>query len=183
MTIKRLAGFALFVAVVVSVLFGMTPNVTGQARAEAVKRTRLYVFDCGFITVADPKSFGLQKEEVVPWIDKISVASFLIVNPRGTLLWETGVLPDAQVQPGNPRGITKTLTTMAAAKPFPALSAAGQGERNCSRGIQYDYKITGCLFPDRYRDRGARQHPRRSGCAERPRGQSGVASIHNSVRR
>ena len=114
MTIKRFTRFALFVAVVVSVLFGMTPNVTGQARAEAVKTTRLYVFDCGFITVADPKSFGLQKEEVVPWIDKISVASFLIVNPKGTLLWETGVLPDAQVQPGNPRGITKTLKSQLA---------------------------------------------------------------------
>ena len=106
--------FAIFAGLVAFGPRDMVPRLIAQARPPAVQRTRIYVFDAGYITVADPKGFGLTKEEVVPWVDKISVASFLIVNPKGSLLWDTGVLPDAQFQPGNPRGVTKTLKSQLA---------------------------------------------------------------------
>jgi N-acyl homoserine lactone hydrolase len=100
----------LFAALVAFGLVGPAPSMLAQARPQAVQATRIYVFDCGYITVADPKGFGLTKEEVVPWIDKISVASFLIVHPKGTLLWDTGVMQDALVQPGGTTRGTQTVT-------------------------------------------------------------------------
>ena len=110
---NRVSG-ALLPALVALAVFAVMPRLTGQTRPQPVQALRLYVFDAGFISVPDPKSFGLTKEEVVPWIDKISVASFLIVHPKGSLLWDTGVLPDAQAQPGNNRGVTKTLKSQLA---------------------------------------------------------------------
>jgi len=109
--VASLATFAVLIAID---RLGVTPSLLAQTRPPVVQKTRIYVFDAGYITVPDPKGFGLTKEEVIPWTDKISVASFLIVNPKGTLLWDTGVLPDAQMQPGNNRGVTKTLKSQLA---------------------------------------------------------------------
>jgi N-acyl homoserine lactone hydrolase len=65
------------------------------ARPPAVKTTRLYVFDMGRLPVPDPKSYGFTKDEIpaVP----LAVAAYLIVNPKGTLQWETGLVPDEEV--------------------------------------------------------------------------------------
>ena len=57
---------------------------------------RLYVLDCGTLENMDTKRFGLQKEEVA--INSMSVPCFLIVHPKGTLMWETGTVPDSSWQ-------------------------------------------------------------------------------------
>ena len=49
---------------------------------------RLYVFDCGTLHVADVGRFQLKKEEVST--TDLSVACYLIVHPKGTLIWDTG---------------------------------------------------------------------------------------------
>jgi N-acyl homoserine lactone hydrolase len=54
---------------------------------------RLYVFDCGTLHVDDMARFQLKKEEVST--TDLSVACFLIVHPRGTLIWDTGAVPDS----------------------------------------------------------------------------------------
>jgi N-acyl homoserine lactone hydrolase len=59
-----------------------------------VRTTRLYVLDCGTITNIYPEIFGLTREEVKN--TTLAVMCFLIVNPKGTLLWDTG-LPDRWV--------------------------------------------------------------------------------------
>jgi glyoxylase-like metal-dependent hydrolase (beta-lactamase superfamily II) len=56
---------------------------------------RLYVFDLGWLKSANPQ----------PLLDRgvtvtdMSVAAYLIVHPRGTLLWDSGTIPDDQVRP------------------------------------------------------------------------------------
>jgi len=60
------------------------------------KSVRLYVFDNGMITGLDPAAFHLKKEEVAT-ADMV-VCSYLIVHPKGTLMWDTGAIPDAALK-------------------------------------------------------------------------------------
>ncbi len=59
----------------------------------ALKSLRLYVFDCGTIHLADLSRLSVTPEET--GTSDISVACFLIVHPKGTLMWDTGAVPDS----------------------------------------------------------------------------------------
>jgi N-acyl homoserine lactone hydrolase len=61
------------------------------------KSVRVYVFDCGTLEHMDPGRFQLKKEEV--GTDRIAVACYLIAHPKGTLMWDTGAVPDASWKP------------------------------------------------------------------------------------
>jgi len=93
----------------------LSPRISGQARRATPSTVRLYVFDCGVLKIADPMPlFGLKKEEV--GATDLSDAAYLIVHPRGALMWEAGLVPDAQIgapdaRPGAP---LKTLKAMMA---------------------------------------------------------------------
>ena len=64
------------------------------------KSVRLYVFDCGSLNISDPERFRFKKEELAT--TNLSVACFLIVHPKGTLMWDVGAVPDAALKPGAP---------------------------------------------------------------------------------
>ena len=69
-------------------------NLAGSPDATvAPSSVRLYVLDGGTLQVADVGRFGLKREEVAT-VD-FSVAAFLVVHPKGTLMWDTGAVPDA----------------------------------------------------------------------------------------
>src|SRR5260221_9491965 len=57
---------------------------------------RLYVLNCGTLHIADLGRFGLKKDEVAT--SDLSVPCFLVVHPQGTLIWDTGGVPDADWQ-------------------------------------------------------------------------------------
>jgi N-acyl homoserine lactone hydrolase len=59
----------------------------------APSSVKLYVLDGGTLHVADVGRFGLKREEVA-MVD-FSVAAFLVVHPKGTLIWDTGAVSDA----------------------------------------------------------------------------------------
>jgi glyoxylase-like metal-dependent hydrolase (beta-lactamase superfamily II) len=74
-------------------------SVPVQGRAELAPRPvvdapRLYVLDCGTITNDRPEHHGLTRDEVK--YTAFANMCYLIVHPRGVLLWDTG-LPDAIV--------------------------------------------------------------------------------------
>ena len=69
---------------------------------------RLYVFDCGRLTVEDPSRFNFAKAEIA--VLDLSVPCFLVVHPGGTLMWDVGVVPDNLFQPGG-RPATKEYAT------------------------------------------------------------------------
>jgi N-acyl homoserine lactone hydrolase len=90
-------------------LMALTPGVHHgllAARPDPPKRVRLYVFDCGVLKMADPLPlFGLKKDEVAA--TDLADAAYLIAHPKGTLMWEAGLVPDAMVgtadaRPGAP---------------------------------------------------------------------------------
>ena len=69
-------------------------------RATAPRPIRLYVFDGGTLE-SDPARYRLTKEEV--GATQLSVAAYLIVHPRGVLMWDTGAVPDGAWTPtGSP---------------------------------------------------------------------------------
>jgi N-acyl homoserine lactone hydrolase len=65
----------------------------GDNHPKVPKTVRLYVFDCGVIKGLDPALFNFKREEVKT-ID-FAVPCYLIVDPRGTLIWDVGVIPDS----------------------------------------------------------------------------------------
>jgi glyoxylase-like metal-dependent hydrolase (beta-lactamase superfamily II) len=64
-----------------------------NAAPTAVRSPRLYVLDGG-VLASDPARYRLTAAEVqsVP----LSVAAYLIVHPRGVLLWDAGAVPDGE---------------------------------------------------------------------------------------
>src|ERR1700678_2193605 len=62
------------------------------------KSLRLYVFNCGSLDISDPERFRFHKEELAT--TNLSVACFLIVHPKGTLMWDVGAVPDSALKPG-----------------------------------------------------------------------------------
>jgi N-acyl homoserine lactone hydrolase len=76
----------------------LVPTAASAARNPPVKSVRLYVFDCGRLHVEDPGRFNLKKEEMKN-LD-MSVGCFMIAHPKGTLLWDVGVIPDKNFPAG-----------------------------------------------------------------------------------
>jgi len=60
--------------------------------AQRPKTLRLYVFDCGVIKGLDPGLFNLKKEELAE--TELAVPCYLVVDPKGTLMWDVGAIPD-----------------------------------------------------------------------------------------
>jgi N-acyl homoserine lactone hydrolase len=90
---RRIWALAFF-AVVVASGFSWT-NVFSQTIP-----IRLYVFDGGVLE-SDPSRYRLTKEDV--GTTQLSVAVYLIVHPKGVLLWDTGAVPDESWKPtGSP---------------------------------------------------------------------------------
>jgi glyoxylase-like metal-dependent hydrolase (beta-lactamase superfamily II) len=86
-------------------LWPLAPPAAGQTQGQNQAPVKLYVFDCGRLKSGNPQ----------PLLDRgitttdMSVAAYLIVHPRGTLLWDTGVIPDVLVKP---EGTTEARATV-----------------------------------------------------------------------
>jgi N-acyl homoserine lactone hydrolase len=81
------------------------PFMAAQNPPRKVKSVRLYVFDCGKLKSGNPAPL---LERGVTTTD-MSVEAFLVVHPRGTLLWDAGVIPDELVRP---EGTTEARATV-----------------------------------------------------------------------
>jgi N-acyl homoserine lactone hydrolase len=74
----------------------------------APKSVRLYVFDCGVIKGLDPKLFGFTKAQVRT--TEMAVPCYLVVDPKGTLMWDTGSIPDTAFK-GDGKPVTQSYFT------------------------------------------------------------------------
>ena len=99
---KALAVIAA-IAIVVAFGFSRTNVVSGFSQTQAAQAQtsiKLYVLDGGVLE-SDPARYRLTKEDV--GTTQLSVAAYLIVHPRGVLLWDTGAVPDESWKPtGSP---------------------------------------------------------------------------------
>ncbi len=111
---NHLAWMLVPAAVAVAVLGLLTaPHAAAQKKAQLPKSTRLYVFDCGSLTMNNPALFGFTKEELGGDTMKFAAVCYLVANPKGTLMWDVGVVPDSQVGAnGGKQGISVVARTL-----------------------------------------------------------------------
>jgi glyoxylase-like metal-dependent hydrolase (beta-lactamase superfamily II) len=91
----------------VAVLPMQTPAAGGLQTSRPAD-FRLYIFDCGTLKDRDGVAYGLSREQLPP--RDLSDPCALVVHPRGTLLWETGLHESVNqtpaggdTRPGRPR--------------------------------------------------------------------------------
>ncbi len=85
------------------------------------KSPRLYIFDCGVIKGLGVDLFGFKAGEV-PARD-FFVPCYLVVHPKGTLMWDVGVIPDSAFK-GDGVPVTQGPSTV-----DQAAAAAARGAR------------------------------------------------------
>ena len=101
-----------------AIVAAVASSTAQQHKSQRPKSVRLYVFDCGVIKGLDPALFNFKREEVKT-ID-FAVPCYLIVDPKGTLIWDVGVIPDGAFkddgQPATqgPSTATRTLKSQLA---------------------------------------------------------------------
>ena len=77
---------------------GGAAQTAPAAKAQTPKTARLFVFDCGLLNITTE---GVERYHVTPaevGESRMSVPCFLVAHPRGTLMWDLGVIPDAVVE-------------------------------------------------------------------------------------
>jgi N-acyl homoserine lactone hydrolase len=118
MSINRARVGAALVAIVTSAMSAMP---LAQAKPAAPRSVRLYIFDCGVIKGLGVELFGFKPGEVP--VRDFFVPCYLVTHPRGTLMWDVGVVPDSAFK-GDGSPVTQGASTVA--KPLlPQLAALG----------------------------------------------------------
>jgi glyoxylase-like metal-dependent hydrolase (beta-lactamase superfamily II) len=92
------------------------------------KNVRLYVLDCGTIAPMDPTLFSLKASEVNREVTFVSPC-FLVVHPRGTLIWDVGQVPDKDI-PDDGTEVTQQGILKAKRRLLPQLAALGYQPRD-----------------------------------------------------
>jgi glyoxylase-like metal-dependent hydrolase (beta-lactamase superfamily II) len=76
----------------------LSAQTSTRDTASPPKNVRLYVFDCGTLTISTE---GVTRYHVTPaevGESRMPVPCFLVAHPKGTLLWDVGVIPDETVE-------------------------------------------------------------------------------------
>jgi len=101
----------------------------GTAAATAVHGgPRLYILDCGTIAAMDPKLFGLEPAEVNREVTFVTPC-YLVVHPKGTLMWDVGQVPDADI-PDDGTEVVEQKILKARQRLAPQLAALGYQPRD-----------------------------------------------------
>ncbi|PWU00098.1 MAG: hypothetical protein C5B51_25940 [Terriglobia bacterium] len=92
-----------------------------QRKAQTPKSVRLYILDCGKITGVGAANFGFKDGELAT--TEMTTPCYLIAHPRGTLMWDTGEIPDSAL---NADGSPTKQGAFTVTKPLlPQLAAIG----------------------------------------------------------
>jgi N-acyl homoserine lactone hydrolase len=129
MQFKPLA--ALMLAVAISAGCAQTPSTAGGPR--------LYILDCGDIKPMDPALFGLKKEEIAG-DGSFVTPCYLVVHARGTLIWDLGQIPDAQI-PGDGTEAVVQEILKARHKLLPQLQQLGYTPANITYVAMSHYHL------------------------------------------
>ena len=112
-------------AAAVSAVFGF-PLANAQSPREPPRSLRLYVLDCGIIKPPNADNYGFKPNEVAD--TRMVTPCFLIVHPRGSLMWDTGEIPDSAFKDS---ASLQKLNNYKVARPLlPQLAAIGYTPAN-----------------------------------------------------
>jgi N-acyl homoserine lactone hydrolase len=94
---NALRGIAAVLAALAAAGVSPATTASGQARRPETPRSlRLYVLDGGTLQ-SDPARYRLTKADV--GTTELSVGAYLVVHPKGILMWDTGAVPDSDWTP------------------------------------------------------------------------------------
>lgn len=102
-------------------MFLMGTLAFAQKKPAPPKSVRLYLFDCGSIAALSMSLFDLKEDEVKGPKEVVDVC-YLIVHPKGTLMWDVGQIPDAEFPATGP---AKSGVMTSTKKLLPQLAAVG----------------------------------------------------------
>jgi glyoxylase-like metal-dependent hydrolase (beta-lactamase superfamily II) len=94
----------------------------------AVSTPRLYILDCGTIAPMDPTLFGVTASEVNRPVGFVTPC-YLVVHPQGTLIWDVGQVPDADI-PDDGTEVVQQDILKATRRLAPQLRALGYEPRD-----------------------------------------------------
>src|SRR5262244_3287520 len=101
-------------------LTAVSATAQQKNRPEPPKSVRLYILDCGKITGVGETQFGFKPGLLAN--TEMFTPCYLIVNPRGTLMWDTGEISDKNFKAPGPA----TQGAFTVTKPLlPQLAAIG----------------------------------------------------------
>src|SRR5258706_5584017 len=104
-----------------AILLVLGISVSLGAAPAPPKSLRLYIFDCGVIKGLSVELFGFKPGEV-PARD-FFVPCYLVVHPKGTLMWDVGVVADSAFKDV---GVSVTEGRSTVSRPLlPQLAAGG----------------------------------------------------------
>ncbi len=119
--LTRTLRAVLFVAGVAAAMISGSIAIAQQAgRPQPPTSVRLYILDCGKITGVGETAFGFQRGQLAN--TEMITPCYLIAHPRGTLMWDTGQIPDRDFKAPGPT----VAGAFSVAKPLlPQLAALG----------------------------------------------------------
>ena len=103
--------------------FGVCAAAVAAAGTTPVNQLRLYVLDCGTISAMDPALFGLKASEVNREVTFVTPC-YLIVHPKGSLMWDVGQVPDQDI-PDDGTEVVQQGILKAKRRLAPQLAALG----------------------------------------------------------
>lgn len=104
--------------VVAAVVFTAGVAACSASDSGSIRTPRLYVFDGG-VLASDPARYRLTDADVEEV--ELSIASYLVVHPRGVLMWEAGAVPDHERS--GEAGVTQRLVRRDGQERFVKLGA------------------------------------------------------------
>ena len=94
----RLWGATLFCQLFLLLVASRITHSALSAQQPDADELRLYVFDCGQLNRGEPVRYNLTAAEVGD--SNFADPCFLVAHPRGTLMWDLGIIPDAEIEQG-----------------------------------------------------------------------------------
>ena len=126
--VARMSRFKIWAAIAF-LLLGACHRMLAQKMAPPVTSLRIYLFDCGLIKGENPLDYGLSKGEVKN--PDMVVPCYLIVHPKGTLMWDAGAIPDSAFHDNQPVTQSFDGDTVTSPRPLlPQLAALGYPARS-----------------------------------------------------
>jgi glyoxylase-like metal-dependent hydrolase (beta-lactamase superfamily II) len=92
-----------------AIVASMPPSMAQRHKPRPPKSARLYVLDCGSLNIPDTSPYRLSKEELAT--NMMSVPCFLVAHPQGTMMWDTGAIPDSSFKSDGAPGTLRYAKT------------------------------------------------------------------------
>jgi N-acyl homoserine lactone hydrolase len=99
----------------------------------------LYILDCGTIAPMNPELFGLKASEIKGDASFVTPC-YLVVHPKGTLIWDVGQVPDADIPDDGTEVVLQGLLK-ATRRLAPQLAALGYAPKDITYIAMSHYHV------------------------------------------